>query len=98
MFGWEIRYHGSEPAFTDGSGHMIGHFSADLPVAGNAGARPYIYVESVDDDTGEDRRAGGKTATVPYAEGDLWVATFCDPAGNEVGVWQTGPREPTGGR
>jgi predicted enzyme related to lactoylglutathione lyase len=23
-----------------------------------------------------------------YAEGDLWVATFRDPAGNVIGVWQ----------
>jgi predicted enzyme related to lactoylglutathione lyase len=98
VFGWEIRYHGSEPAFTDGSGHMIGHFKADLPVAGSAGTRPYIYVESVDATLERIAAAGGETAAVPYAEGDLWVATFCDPAGNEVGVWQTGPREHSGGR
>jgi hypothetical protein len=25
-----------------------------------------------------------------YAEGDLWVATFRDPAGNVIGIWQMG--------
>jgi predicted enzyme related to lactoylglutathione lyase len=34
----------------------------------------------------------GEIAREPYPEGDLWVATFRDPAGNEVGVWQQGPR------
>jgi hypothetical protein len=28
----------------------------------------------------------------PYPEGDLWVATFRDPAGNVLGVWQTASR------
>ena len=98
VFGWEIRHHGSEPAFTDGSGHVIGHFMADLPVAGAAGARPYIYVEAIDDTLAQITAQGGEAATAPYAEGDLWVATFRDPAGNEVGVWQAGPREPSGAR
>ncbi len=35
---------------------------------------------------------GGEIATQPYPEGDLRVATFRDPAGNEVGVWQQGLR------
>jgi hypothetical protein len=97
VFGWEIRGEGSEPAFTDGSGHMIGHFKADLPVAGSAGMRPYIYVESVDATLEAITAAGGETATAPYAEGNLWVATFRDPAGNELGVWQSGPREASAG-
>jgi predicted enzyme related to lactoylglutathione lyase len=35
---------------------------------------------------------GGAPVMAPYPEGDLWVATFRDPAGNIVGVWQQGPR------
>jgi len=31
---------------------------------------------------------GGVVIEVPYAEGDLRVATFRDPAGNVIGVWQ----------
>jgi predicted enzyme related to lactoylglutathione lyase len=27
--------------------------------------------------------------TAPCPEGNLRVATFLDPAGNEIGVWQT---------
>jgi len=38
-----------DPSFEDGTGHVIGHFVTDLPVAGEGGVRPYIYVEGVDD-------------------------------------------------
>jgi predicted enzyme related to lactoylglutathione lyase len=37
-------------------------------------------------------RAGGETVREPYAEGDLRVATFRDPAGNVIGIWQMSPR------
>ena len=71
---------------------MIGHFVADLPVAGEAGVRPYIFVERVDDTLEQVVAQGGEVVTAPYPEGDLWVATFRDPAGNVLGVWQRGPR------
>jgi predicted enzyme related to lactoylglutathione lyase len=32
------------------------------------------------------------TATRREREGDLWVATVRDPAGNLIGLWQEGPR------
>jgi len=38
-----------DPRFEDGSGHVIGHFMADLPVAGEAGVVPYVFVEHVDE-------------------------------------------------
>jgi hypothetical protein len=39
-----------EPAdrFEDATGHIIGHFMTDLPVAGEAGVVPYIYVQNID--------------------------------------------------
>jgi predicted enzyme related to lactoylglutathione lyase len=92
VFDWKIRADRKEPAFEDGTGHVIGHFMTDPPVAGEAGVRPYIYVERVDDTLEKITAAGGYVVTPPYPEGDLWVATFRDPAGNVVGVWQTGPR------
>jgi predicted enzyme related to lactoylglutathione lyase len=69
---------------------------ADLPVAGEAGVRPYVYVERVDDALAAIVARGGEVVTPPYQEGDLWVATFRDPAGNVVGVWQHGPRKASG--
>jgi predicted enzyme related to lactoylglutathione lyase len=93
VFGWDVRVDRDEPSFEDGTGHVIGHFVPDDPVAGEAGMRPYVYVESVDDTLEKVATAGGEVARAPYPEGDLWVATFRDPAGNVVGVWQQAPRE-----
>ena len=93
VFDWTVVGDRDDPSFEDGSGHVIGHFVADLPVAGEAGVCPYIYVERVDDTLEKVEAHGGELVTAPYPEGDLWVATFRDPAGNIFGVWQRGPRE-----
>ena len=68
VFGWTLSGDPDDPSFADGTGHVIGHWRTDLPVAGEAGV-PF------------------------FPEGDLWVATFRDPAGNVFGVWQHGPRQ-----
>jgi len=94
VFGWSVRADRKDPSFEDGTGHVIGHFVADLPVAGEAGVRPYIFVERIDETLDKVVTRGGEIVTAPYPEGDLWVATFRDPAGNVVGVWQQGPRDP----
>ncbi len=65
----------------------------DLTVAGDAGVRPYIYVERIDDTLNKVTSYGGDVVTVPYPEGDLWAGTFRDPAGNVLGVWQRRPRD-----
>jgi predicted enzyme related to lactoylglutathione lyase len=90
VFGWRVDSARDHPSFEDGTGHVIGHFVDDVAVAGEAGVRPYIYVESVDDTLAEVAARGGAVSTAPYPEGDLRVATFRDPAGNEIGVWQQG--------
>jgi predicted enzyme related to lactoylglutathione lyase len=93
VFGWRVDMNRPDPSFEDGTGHVIGHFVTDLPVAGEGGVRPYIYVEGVDDALEKVAADGGAIVEPPYPEGDLWVATFRDPAGNVVGVWQRGPRD-----
>jgi uncharacterized protein len=93
VFGWTVNTDRADPSFEDGTGHVIGHFVTDLAVAGEAGVRPYIYVERVDDTLEKVSAHGGTTVLEPYPEGDLWVATFRDPAGNVLGIWQRGPRE-----
>jgi hypothetical protein len=93
VFGWKLRGSPDTPSFADGTGHVIGHFIADLLVAGEAGVRPYIYVEDVDDTLDKVAAHGGEIVTAPYPEGDLWVGLFRDPARNVLGVWQHGPRD-----
>jgi predicted enzyme related to lactoylglutathione lyase len=93
VFGWSVRSDREEPSFEDGTGHVIGHFVEDLPVAGEAGVRPYIFVERVDVTLDKVVAEGGQVEAAPYPEGDLWVATFRDPSGNVLGMWQQGPLE-----
>jgi predicted enzyme related to lactoylglutathione lyase len=93
VFGWTVHLDRREPSFEDGTGHVIGHFVSDLDVAGEAGVRPYVFVESVDETLERVRAHEGTTVEQPYPEGNLWVATFRDPAGNVVGVWQHGARD-----
>jgi predicted enzyme related to lactoylglutathione lyase len=92
VFGWQVRAAREGAAFEDGTGHVIGHLTPDVPVAGAAGVRPYIYVDSIDGTLQKLAAQGAELVREPYPEGDLWVATFQDPAGNVVGVWQQGPR------
>lgn len=92
VFGWSVDAARPDPSFEDGTGHVIGHFVRGSAVAGEAGVRPYIYVEGVDETLEQVSVHGGSTVQTPYPEGDLWVATFRDPAGNVLGVWQRGPR------
>jgi predicted enzyme related to lactoylglutathione lyase len=88
VFGWSLRGDPEDPSFEDGTGHVIGHFMVDLPVAGDAGVQPYIFVERVDETLDAVVQHGGEVVTAPYPEGDLLVATFRDPPGNVLGVWQ----------
>ena len=49
---------------------------------------PYIYVDRIDEVVNRIVPNGGEIVEAPYREGNLWVASFGDPAGNVVGVWQ----------
>jgi uncharacterized protein len=91
VFDWSIRdAEADSPAFEDGTGHVIGHFVDDQSIAGDAGVRPYVYVEDVPVTVERILANGGELVRTPFAEGDLTVAVFRDPAGNVLGVWQFG--------
>jgi uncharacterized protein len=92
VFGWQLRGRPDAPSFSDGTGHVIGHWRTDLPAAGQAGVLPYIYVTSLDDTLRAAAEHGAEPVTPPYPEGNLWIATIRDPAGNVIGIWQAGPR------
>jgi uncharacterized protein len=90
VFGWKVDADREDPSFQDGTGHVIGHIHADMEVSGEAGIRPYVFVDSVAEALERIEANGGEVVTSPYAEGDLTVAVFRDPAGNVLGVWQMG--------
>jgi uncharacterized protein len=93
-FGWRISSHKpGQPSFEDGSGTVIGKWVAcRAAVSPEPGLVPYIYVAQIDQTVARIVAKGGKIVKEPYPEGDIWVATFRDPAGNLIGVWQFGPR------
>ena len=93
VFGWAVRLEPKNPSFEDGSGHVIGHFVDSMPPAGEAGDRPHVFVERLDDTLERALESGAEMVTPPHPEGDLWVATFRDPSGNLIGVWQHGRRD-----
>jgi predicted enzyme related to lactoylglutathione lyase len=90
-FGWDVDDDPGSPRFADGTGHVIGRWVTDRPVAHGAGPLLYVYVESVDATLARAVEHGGSVLRPPYPEGDLTVAVLTDPAGNQVGVWQSGP-------
>ena len=92
VFGWTVDTERALPSFRDGTGHVIGHFVSDQEVAGAAGIRPYVFVESVAAVVAAAAANGGSVETAPYTEGELVVATLRDPAGNVVGAWQLAGR------
>jgi predicted enzyme related to lactoylglutathione lyase len=92
VFGWRLRGDAAEPSFSDGTGHIIGHWRTDLAVVGQAGVLPYIYVTDLDATLRTAADRGAELVTQPYPEGSLWVALIRDPAGNVIGIWQAGPR------
>ena len=93
VFGWSIhRRDTGDRSFDDRSGDLIGRWVTGRAASREFGLAPYIYVDGIDDIVGRVVKQGGEVVKPPYPEGDLWVATFRDPAGNLMGLWQAGPR------
>jgi uncharacterized protein len=90
VFGWELRGDPDQPSFSDGTGHVIGHWRTDLEPAGEAGVRPYVYVTDFEATLERAAAQGSEVLAEPYAEGTLRIAVLRDPAGNAIGIW-TGP-------
>jgi predicted enzyme related to lactoylglutathione lyase len=93
VFGWQIRGGSDEHlSFTDASGDIIGAFVTDRMISTEPGVMFYVYVHGLDTTLDRMVSAGSKVVRQPYQEGDLWVATAIDPAGNVMGIWQFAPR------
>ncbi len=93
VFGWQARGDGIDHlGFTDATGDMIGAWVTGRAISREPGILPYISVLGIDRVLEQVAANGGEIVKPPYPEGELWVATFRDPAGNVLGVWQQGPR------
>jgi len=93
IFGWEIHGRDTDhPGFDDGTGHLSGAWVTDQAIAREPGVLLYIYVDRIDEIIQQIETHGGEIVKAPYPEGNLWVATFRDPAGNVIGLWHQGAR------
>jgi predicted enzyme related to lactoylglutathione lyase len=93
VLGWQIHQGQSgHISFDDRSGDLIGRWVTDRVPSREPGLLPYIYVDRIDDVVKRVVKQGGEIVKAPYPEGDLRVATFRDPAGNLMGIWEEAGR------
>ena len=91
IFGWNIRVRGDgERAFDDTTGAVSGSWVLGRPPSRDPGMITYIMVDSVDQTLQEISNAGGETVTprTPIGPGGQAYATFHDPMGNLLGLYQ----------
>ena len=95
-FGWKVRARGDgQRAFDDTTGAVSGTWVVNRPPSREPGILMYIMVDDIDATVSKLVAAGGravmpKTAINPKA-GDAY-ATFLDPAGNLIGLYQESKR------
>jgi len=95
LFGWQVMGGGEDHlSFSDASGEIIGAWVTGRPPSGEPGILPYVYVDRIEETLARVEELGGRVVRPVYAEGELLVATFRDPAGNVIGAWQDGSRRP----
>ncbi len=93
VFGWNIRHRESgRPSFDDATTYVSGAWVTDREPARTPGLLPYIWVDGIDSIVAHVVANGGEVIDAPGPEGDFWIATFRDPAGNLIGLYQEGPR------
>ena len=93
ILGWRILGHDTgDPRFTDATGHLIGRWVTGRAISREPGLLPYIYIDHIESAVAQVVAHGGEVVKAPYREGNLWVTTVRDPAGNVIGLWQQAPR------
>jgi predicted enzyme related to lactoylglutathione lyase len=91
VFGWNVRGNVDHLGFDDAAQQVSGAFVTGRAISKEPGILPYVYVDDVDATLAKAQARGAEVVTPRYDEGNLWVATIRDPAGNVIGVWQMQP-------
>ncbi len=95
VFGWNIRHRdGARPSFDDATGYVSGAWVTGRDISGKPSLLPYIWVDGIDEIMTRVAAHGGEVVEAPRLDspGGEWIATFRDPAGNLIGLYQEGPR------
>jgi predicted enzyme related to lactoylglutathione lyase len=89
LLGWHIENPDSpSPKFQNPTADLIGRFAKTPTLAPDRTFVPYFYVDRLHDLLPLIAPLGGEIVTPIRSDGDLWIATLRDPAGNLIGLWQ----------
>ena len=90
VFGWKSRLRGDgHRAFDDTTGEVSGSWVLGRAPQRESTMLTYIMVDSIDDALKKVTASGGRVATPNTSLGDGGgFATFADPAGNLLGLYQ----------
>ncbi len=92
VFGWNIRHREStRPSFDDATGNVSGAWVTDRRTSETSGLLPYIWVDEIEATLREVIEQGGAVIASPHPDspaGTCFIATFRDPAGNVIGLYQ----------
>ena len=93
VFGWNIRHADTDrPTFDDASANVSGAWVANRPPASRgSGILPYIWVDDIHATLALAAANGAEILEPPRLDAPdstSWIATFLDPAGNSIGLYQ----------
>ena len=89
VFGWEVRTRGDGSlAFNDGVGQVSGTWAVGPPPAERPGLMMYIMVDDIAAACDVVAANGGEIVKPVDPKAREIVATFRDPAGNVLGLYQ----------
>ena len=95
VFGWTVRIRGDGArAFDDTTGAVSGSWIMGRTPRSDPGMLTYIMVDSIDAALAKVVNGGGRVVTprTPIGPSGEAYATFLDPAGNLVGLYEERPR------
>jgi predicted enzyme related to lactoylglutathione lyase len=96
VFGWNIRHRDTaRPSFDDATGNVSGAWVTGREVGREPTLLPYIWVDNIAATLAQVAAHGGLIVASPRSDSPgnaPWIASFRDPAGNLLGLYQEGPR------
>ena len=96
VFGWNIRHRDTDrPSFDDARGNISGAWVTGLHICRESGLLPSIWVDGIDDVLARIASNGGEVVEPvhhDHPDSTAWIATFRDPAGNPMRLYQEAPR------
>jgi uncharacterized protein len=88
-FDWNIRFRETDrPSFDDTTGQVSGAWVRDRDPDAEPGILPYVMVGNARAAAERVVEAGGSIVLPPDQYGSEVLATFLDPAGNLMGIYQ----------